>query len=381
MSTQAPEAEEPIVNPDLEQVNADDRAARFAAVIENGGKETVEPPILERPAEEVETPSEKVEEEVPQTVKGTKGESRWKELRAKEDRLEKEILPQLEQKESRIKELEELVNNGEATKKEIAELKAKSEDWFKEKESYEQKLAYWDIQETTQYKDTIERPLTEKWAVVDQIAASYKIDPDSFIKILHEKDIAKQDAALEELLGELPSSSRRRMEDALLGIQSKWAEGEAMKKHAVEAYQSVQIELKKQAETTAQKAKEEYKHAFDVVSKELINKHPLLKENPELAKEVFEAAREVDFDKMPADAKAFYAQSPSIMTKVLPALESRLAETEKKLKEAEEALQRYGKKPGPGNVTTPSQSAPTSTYETSEQRQARLAAAIPGLRM
>lgn len=264
---------------------------------------------------------------------------------------------------SRIKELEDSVKEGEASKKERDELKAllqkRDEDWRGIEEDYKKgqvALAVFNIQSTTKYKDQITNPINTHVDGVSKICKALKLPEDVIFDAIDNPDYISGNKALSEVITEMDDVTRGTFIQRVAELRSLKEKAEAMHRNAVTDWTELQKREKEEAESKKVRERSEYSAASDEVMEIMKSRHGDVLNAPVdgSGKTVADKIREQlasgpSFDELPPDHKAYYMQSGLVLLQY----EAHVAKLNKELEQQKRTIESLTKKPGPGKATIP----------------------------
>ena len=304
-------------------VNADQQDTPFADFLKEFDAPTpaaeTTPPATEKPTitpPTSETPPVEGEDEFGDTPPGKGSEAAkkgWTELKKTRDILRTERDEKIAELKARDTELEDL-------RKKVAELPELSER-AKFAEEAERELAVARVEGTREYKASIEKPLIAIEASAKEIAEANDLKVDDLLDVLSERDPAKRREALRNVLAVMDDVDKPTFNQMVLDTQHLLNKRDEIRENAFNARKELE-ERTRQDETKAQeKNRKAYESAVDHSFSELKKRIPFVAlEDGETADGVFDSAltktRTIDFDKAPAETKAFAAAAGVLLPRI-----------------------------------------------------------------
>lgn len=233
-----------------------------------------------------------------------------------------EFKKRAETAESRLKELETKHQEGEATAKELAELKKLNQSREADYDRNEREIAAIRIMGSKKYQETIARPMQALTAKIQEIAKGCNLDADAVFGTIGMTDLVKRNNALKDYLDSmdpLTAETFKQSVNALLDLEPK---AHKLITESREAWQALQIEEKEAGEREAQLKRETYLKASDAVWKEMQDKLPMLNKE-DITKHVRAKADNFDFSKADPDILAYMVQSGYSMKYMQEAIDAK----------------------------------------------------------
>lgn len=269
-----------------------------------------------------------------------------------------EFKKRAEAAESRIKELETKATEGEASKKELAELRKLEKERQSDYDRNEREIAAIRIQGTKKYQETIAKPLQAYTSKIEEIAKGCNLDPDDVFGTIGMNDLVKRNSKLKEHIEAMDPLTAETFKQCVNGLLDLEPKAKRLDAEAREAWQAMQLEEKEASEREEQQKRETYLKASDAVWEEMIKRVPTLND-PEIAKQVREKADNFNFAKAEADLQAFAALSAYSVIHLQAALDAK-DEENTRLKESVKRL--GGERVGPASAATKTEDT-TSKFE------------------
>jgi hypothetical protein len=145
-----------------------------------------------------------------------------------ERQASRELRETLEQRESRIAELEALTQNPEL-------------DTLRQRlEEYESKLLVTKLEDTQAYKDLVEAPLKSILSESDAIAEKYGVDADELFDAIASDDDAEQEEKISELLASASERDRFKAYQLIEQLKPVKHQQSALRENSAEAFQEAQ---------------------------------------------------------------------------------------------------------------------------------------------
>jgi hypothetical protein len=260
-----------------------------------------------------------------------------------------EFRKRAETAEARAKELEAKEAEGQASAKELAELKRLNKERETDYERNEREIAAVRIQGSKKYQETIAQPMQRLTTKIEEIAKGTQQDPDTVFNAIGIADTVKRNLALNEILEKMDPLTQdvfKQSVNALLDLEPKAAK---LMSEAREAWQAHQLEEKQAKESEAQLKRETYLKASEEVWKVMQERLPALSD-PEISKRVRERADKFDIYTAPEDIVAMAAQSAYSVGEMQAVIDKKDEEISQ-LKASIERLN--GERVGPANGSTP----------------------------
>lgn len=256
-----------------------------------------------------------------------------------------EFKKRAETAETRLKELEAKSTEGEASVKELADIKRLNKERESDYDRNEREIAAIRIQASKKYQDTIGKPMQMLTEKIEAIAQGCELNADEVFNTIGMKDVVKRNRALQEHLEKMDPLTQETFKQSVNSLLDLEPKAHRLMAKSREAWQSLQLEEKEAAAKETQQKKETYLKASDAVWKEVQSKIPVLKD-PEISKRVREQADAFDFASAEPDIQAFAAQSAYSIIHMQAALESR----DQEIEQLKESIKRMtGERVGPGD--------------------------------
>ncbi len=256
-----------------------------------------------------------------------------------------EFKKRAETAETRLKELETKATEGEASVKELAEIKRINKEREADYDRNEREIAAIRIQGSTKYQETIGKPMQMLTEKIEAIAKGCELDADAVFNVIGMTDVVKRNRALQEHLEKMDPLTQDTFKQAVNSLLDLEPKAQRLMKESREAWQSIQLEEKQAAEKEAQQKKETYLKASDAVWKEVAERMPTLND-PDIAKRVRAQADNFDFSTADPDILAFAAQAAYSIGDMQAALNQR----DEKIEQLEASIKRMnGERVGPGD--------------------------------
>lgn len=261
-----------------------------------------------------------------------------------------EFKKRAETAEARLKELEAKASEGEASKKELAEIKKLEKERQIDYDRNEREIAAIRIQGSKKYQETIAKPMHLLTTKIEEIAKGCNLDADEVFSTISMTDLVKRNQGLEKYLESMDALTRgtfTQTVNSLLDLEPKAAKIMA---EAREAWQALQQEEKEAAELESQQKRETYLKASEEVWKEVKSRLPALsKLDPKVEAKIREKADNFDLATASQDVVAFAAQSAYSIGEMQGAID-KLEEENDQLKASIKRL--GGERLGPGDGAT-----------------------------
>lgn len=256
-----------------------------------------------------------------------------------------EFKKRAEAAETRVKELETKASDGEATAKELAELKKLHKDKESDYERNEREIAAIRVQGSKKYQETIAKPMQMLTDKIEEIAKGCQLDPDAVFNTIGMGDLVKRNAALKEYMDAMDPLTQDTFKQAVNTLLDLEPKAKKIMAEAREVWQATQLEEKEAAKAADEKRRETYLKASDAVWDEMTSRIPALAD-PEIAKQVRAKADNFDIAKAEPDLQAFAAQSAYAIKHMQAAIDSRDVE----IAQLKESVKRLGgERLGPGD--------------------------------
>lgn len=256
-----------------------------------------------------------------------------------------EFKKRAEAAETRVKELETKASDGEATAKELAELKKLHKDKESDYERNEREIAAIRVQGSKKYQETIAKPMQMLTDKIEEIAKGCQLDPDAVFNTIGMGDLVKRNAALKEYMDAMDPLTQDTFKQAVNTLLDLEPKAKKIMAEAREVWQATQLEEKEAKELEAQQKRDTYKKADAEVWKLMQERLPALN-NPEIAKRIDERAANFDLYSAPEDIVAMAARSAYAVGEMQSLLDTQ-AEEIAQLKESVKRL--GGERLGPGD--------------------------------
>lgn len=250
--------------------------------------------------------------------------------------------------ESRLKELEAKAQEGEASAKELAEIKRINKERESDYERNEREIAAIRVQGSKKYQETIARPMQMLTEKIEEIAKGCNLDPDAVFNSIATADLVKRNGALKdymESMDPLTQDTFKQAVNALLDLEPK---AKRIMQESREVWQATQLEEKEAAKRAEEQRRETYLKASDAVWSEMTSRITALND-PDITKAVREKADNFDFSKAEPDLQAFAAQAAYSVKHLQQAIDSR----DEEIAQLKASVKRLGgERLGPGDGST-----------------------------
>ena len=243
-----------------------DATDNVVPVVEGDDKQKSEPNKVETPSED---PLDDIDVDAEIKDWSPEAARAFKEVRSDlkaERQAARELRETLEQRESRIAELEAAVQNPEL-------------DSMRQKiEEYESKLLVTKLEDTQAYKDLVEAPLKSVLAESDSIAEKYGVDPDELFDAIASNNEVEQEEKISELLASASERDRFKAYQLIESLKPIKSQQEALRNNSEEALREAQeLETMRQQDQLRARS-ESRKAAVDQVAARLTDKLKFLKD-------------------------------------------------------------------------------------------------------